>query len=181
MTLASYLSCLRIILILPIICLTYFQSSSLNYIALIIFIIASLTDYLDGFIARRTNSVTALGALLDLLADKLLVCILLTWLIFLKSSILVTIPSLIIISRELTISSIRQFLAKNNTLSDLGVTRLGKSKTTFQLISIGLLIISLNFGQVFYQLTTIFIWISALLSLFSLLNYLFIWKNNPKH
>ena len=181
MTLASYLSCLRIILILPIICLTYFQSSSLNYIALILFIVASLTDYLDGFIARRTNSVTALGALLDLLADKLLVCMLLTWLIFLKSSILVTIPSLIIISRELTISSIRQFLANNNTLSDLGVTSLGKSKTTFQLISIGLLIISLNFGQVFYQLTTIFIWITALLSLFSLLNYVFIWKNSHKH
>ena len=71
MTLASYISSLRIILIIPIIFLTSFQISTYNYLSLFLFIIAGLTDYIDGYIARKTNTETSLGALLDLLADKL--------------------------------------------------------------------------------------------------------------
>ena len=104
-TLASYITCLRIILIVPIIYLSYFQLSHFNYLAFVLFIIAGLTDYLDGYIARKTNTVSSLGALLDLLADKLLICVILIWLIFLIPSVWFTIPALVIISRELIIAS----------------------------------------------------------------------------
>ena len=69
MTLASYITSLRILLVLPIILLTYFQTSFFNFLALFLFIFAGLTDYLDGYIARKTYKETPLGALLDLLAD----------------------------------------------------------------------------------------------------------------
>ena len=80
MTLASYISCLRIVLIVPIIYLLHlgegyrFYGEGTNfyfYFAFSLFVMAGLTDYLDGYIARRTNSETHLGALLDLIADKL--------------------------------------------------------------------------------------------------------------
>ena len=87
-------------MIIPIIIFSSFQSSLFNFISLLLFLIAGLTDYLDGFVARRTNSVTELGALLDLLADKLLVSIILMWLLFLDNSIHLIIPILLIVSRE---------------------------------------------------------------------------------
>ena len=68
MTLASYVTSLRIFLILPIM---YCMSREYEYLALVIFLFAGFTDYLDGYIARRTSKETSLGALLDLLADKL--------------------------------------------------------------------------------------------------------------
>ena len=114
MTFASYITLMRIGLILPIIIFSSFQSSLFNFISLLLFLIAGLTDYLDGFIARRTNSVTELGALLDLLADKLLVSIILMWLLFLDNSIHLIIPILLIVSRELIISSLRQFSLERN-------------------------------------------------------------------
>ena len=116
MTLASYISSLRIILIIPIIFLTSFQISTYNYLSLFLFIIAGLTDYIDGYIARKTNTETSLGALLDLLADKLLVCVLLVWFISLNDSLFYTVPALVIITRELTISSLRQFLLEKKEL-----------------------------------------------------------------
>ena len=85
MTTASYITLLRIVLIIPII---YFASFSEVYLSLFLFIIAGLTDYLDGFIARKTYTTTSLGALLDLLADKLLVCLVLIWCVFLSNSVL---------------------------------------------------------------------------------------------
>ena len=105
MTLASYISSLRIILIIPIIFLTSFQISTYNYLSLFLFIIAGLTDYIDGYIARKTNTETSLGALLDLLADKLLVCVLLVWFISLNDSLFYTVPALVIIT-ELALLSV---------------------------------------------------------------------------
>ena len=115
MTLASYISCLRIVLIVPIIyCLEQGfwpeASSYYFYLAFVLFVVAGLTDYLDGYIARRTNTETQLGALLDLIADKLLVSLVVVWLVFLMGDPWVAIPSLIIVSRELVISTLRQYV-----------------------------------------------------------------------
>ena len=81
MTLATYITCLRIVLVIPIMYLISLDSFQTNLIALILFISAALTDSLDGYLARKTHTETSLGALLDLLADKLLVCLILVWLI----------------------------------------------------------------------------------------------------
>ena len=175
MTLSSYLSTLRILLIVPIIILTSFQSSLFNYFSLLLFIIAGLTDYLDGYIARKTNTETPLGALLDLLADKLLVCIILIWLIFLNPSIFYIIPALIIITRELVISSLRQFLLEKKNLKDLKVSYIAKRKTTMQIICISLIIISPEFGNLFLIISLFLLWIAALLSLYSLYEYINNW------
>ena len=170
MTLASYKTISRIILILPIFIFCAFHSSLFNYLAFFLFLLAGLTDYLDGYIARKTNSVTELGALLDLLADKLLVSITLIWLLFVDNSILLFIPILIIVSRELIISSLRQFAIEKS--KKIEVSLLAKSKTTVHFISIALIIISPEFGEYFYLFSISSLWLAALLSIISLNNYL---------
>lgn len=171
MTFASYITLMRIGLIIPIIIFSSFQSSLFNFISLLLFLIAGLTDYLDGFIARRTNSVTELGALLDLLADKLLVSIILMWLLFLDNSIHLIIPILLIVSRELIISSLRQFSLERNEKIEVSV--LGKSKTTIHFVAISLIIISPEFGTYFYIFSILSLWIAAIVSLVSLYSYFF--------
>jgi CDP-diacylglycerol--glycerol-3-phosphate 3-phosphatidyltransferase len=175
MTLASYISSLRIILIIPIIFLTSFQISAYNYLSLFLFIIAGLTDYIDGYIARKTNTETSLGALLDLLADKLLVCVLLIWFISLNDSLFYSIPTIVIITRELTISSMRQFLLEKKELKDLKVSYIARSKTTMQIICISLIIISPEFGDLFYSFALFLLCVTAMLSLFSFYDYMAKW------
>ena len=170
MTFASYITISRIVLILPIIIFSSFQNSLFNYLAFFLFLLAGLTDYLDGYIARKTNSVTELGALLDLLADKLLVSITLLWLLFADNSLLLFIPTLIIISRELIISSLRQFVIEKR--KKIKISLLAKSKTTVHFISIALIIISPEFGEYFYIFSISSLWLAALLSIISLNNYI---------
>ena len=95
MTFASLITCSRIFLIIPVIYFTSFEKIEYNFLALICFLLAGLTDYLDGYIARKTNTESPLGALLDLLADKLLVCIVLVWLITLNNNLTFVFPVLI--------------------------------------------------------------------------------------
>ena len=104
MTSASYITSLRILLIMPIAYLISNNSESSSFIAFLLLLIAGTTDYLDGYVARKTNTVTELGALLDLVADKLLICLLFVWLLTVYQSIYFVIPVMIILFREITIS-----------------------------------------------------------------------------
>ena len=181
MTLASYISIIRIILIIPIISLSYQNNSLSNFLAFSIFIFAIITDYLDGYIARKTNTVTPLGALLDLLADKLLVCLILIWLVFLIPNFYVALPVLIIVSRELMISSIRQFLAESRTKNNLKVSFIGKSKTTLQFLSISTFLIYPEINSKFFILAIFSLWASALLTLISFIHYVMSWRTDQKN
>ena len=96
---ANYITMLRIFLIIPVFILASPGSSSLNWISLILFVIAGITDHLDGYVARRTGSTSSLGALLDLVADKLLIITSLFYFVSYQSSIFLIIPSLVIIIR----------------------------------------------------------------------------------
>ena len=174
MTTASYITLLRILLIIPII---YLISTSKVYSALFLFILAGLTDYLDGYIARKTGKTSSLGALLDLLADKLLVCIVLIWCVFLSDAILLIIPTIIIISRELIISSIRQFLVEKTGENIIKVTYVAKTKTTIQMIAISFLILSPEMDLWFYKTSIILIWLAALVSVYTLYNYFNSYQN----
>ena len=174
MTSASYITLLRILLIIPII---YLISTSKVYSALFLFILAGLTDYLDGYIARKTGKTSSLGALLDLLADKLLVCIVLIWCVFLSKAILLIIPTIIIISRELIISSIRQFLVEKTGENIIKVTYVAKTKTTIQMIAISFLILSPEMDLWFYKTSIILIWLAALVSGYTLYNYFNSYQN----
>ena len=174
MTSASYITLLRILLIIPII---YLISTSKVYSALFLFILAGLTDYLDGYIARKTGKTSSLGALLDLLADKLLVCIVLIWCAFLSKAILLIIPTIVIISRELIISSIRQFLVEKTGENVIKVTYVAKTKTTIQMIAISFLILSPEMDLWFYKTSIILIWLAALVSVYTLYNYFNSYQN----
>ena len=181
MTLASYISCLRIVLILPIIYLIHqgfwLDPSFYNYLAFALFIVAGLTDYLDGYIARKTDTETKLGALLDLIADKLLVSLVMVWIVFLTTDPLIAIPALIIVSRELVISTLRQHIIKKNSKNRLSISFIGKSKTTIQIISIGMLILAQEIDEI-WVLSVVAIWFAALFSLYSLFKYVSLWSKH---
>ena len=140
-----------------------------RYIALAIFVVASLTDMLDGKIARARNLVTNFGKFMDPLADKLLVC----------SAMICMIPSgqlsawfvIVIIAREFIISGFRLVASDNGIV--IAASYWGKFKTVSQMIMIILLLIDL--GGVFDILEQIFIWLSLALTVISLITY--IWQN----
>tara|TARA_E500000331_G_scaffold154089_1_gene149785 strand:- start:83 stop:619 length:537 start_codon:yes stop_codon:yes gene_type:complete len=174
---ANYITILRIFLIIPILILASPESSLFNWMALMLFVIAGITDHLDGYVARRTGSTSSLGALLDLLADKLLIITSLFYLVSYESSIFLIIPSLIIIIREIVISSFRQFLAENQGHNPVKVTLLAKSKTTIQIFAISFLIISPNFGQPFWLFTIVLFWLAAYVSIHSMYGYVKTYRN----
>ena len=174
---ANYITMLRIFLIIPVLILASPVSSLFNWIALILFVIAGITDHLDGYVARRTDSTSSLGALLDLVADKLLIITSIFYFVSYESSIFLIIPSLVIIIREIVITSFRQFLAENQGYNPIKVTLLAKSKTTIQILAVSFLIISPNFGQLFWFLTVVLFWLAAYVSTHSMYGYVKNYRN----
>ena len=141
-----------------------------NYIAVAIFIVASLTDLLDGKIARKYNLVTNFGKFMDPLADKLLVCAAMICLI--ETGQLAAWIVIVIISREFIISGFRLVAADNGVV--IAASYWGKFKTTFQMLMVIVLI--LNFDNRYFQiLGTVLTYIALVLTVVSLIDYL--WKN----
>ena len=174
---ANYITVLRIFLILPVLYFSTPEASLSNWLALSLFVIAGITDHLDGYVARKTGSSSSLGALLDLVADKLLIVLTLFYLISYASSLLLLIPSIVIVFREITISSLRQHLTEKVGINPIEVSFIAKTKTTFQIFALSFLIISPNFGQPFFILTIALFWLSAYVSLHSLYGYLKTYRN----
>lgn len=137
-----------------------------KYIAVAIFIIASLTDMLDGKIARKYNLVTNFGKFMDPLADKLLVCSALICLIGDKLQAWIVI---VIISRELIISGFRTIAADNGVVIE--ASWWGKYKTTSQMLMIIIMIVNLNYSW-YGTLEYVFIYLSLVLTIISLVDYL---------
>lgn len=136
-----------------------------KWIALGIFIVASLTDLLDGHIARKYNLVTNFGKFMDPLADKLLVCSALICLIELQR-----IPSwmvIVIIAREFIISGFRLIASDNGVV--IAASYWGKFKTTFQMVAVCLLIADIAAIQI---VTQIVLWVAVILTVVSLIDYL---------
>ena len=173
MNLPNKLTVLRVILIpffivallMPEISETFLPNPINDYVALGIFIIASLTDMLDGKIARKYNLVTDFGKFMDPLADKLLVCSALICLIELQR-----IPCfmvIIIIAREFIISGFRLIAADNGVV--IAASYWGKFKTVFQMIAVMLLILNISAINIFTQ---IILWIAVILTVVSLVDYI---------
>tara|TARA_E500000081_G_scaffold120280_1_gene124764 strand:- start:76 stop:528 length:453 start_codon:yes stop_codon:yes gene_type:complete len=142
-------------------------------IAGLLFIISSVSDYFDGYLARTLNQSSKLGTLLDPIADKLLIASVIVVLVDtgVISNIHV-VPAIIILLREIAISGLREFLAKLNT--DMPVSKLAKYKTTFQMVSLSILIISLGFelNDLLWNIGLITLWIAAIITLLSAYNYM---------
>ena len=137
-----------------------------RFICLAIFVVASITDWFDGYLARKNNLVTNFGKFMDPLADKLLVCSAL--ICFIELDRLPAWIVIIIIGREFIISGFRLIAAENGVV--IAANYWGKFKTVSQMIMIILLM--LGFGGVFEILTQIFIWLSVALTVISLLTYI---------
>ena len=177
MNLPNKLTIFRVILILPFVVILlggeagWFGANRLipDLIALAIFIVASLTDLIDGKIARKYNLVTNFGKFMDPLADKLLVCAALIALVELGQ--LASWIVIIIISREFIISGFRLIASDNHVV--IAANYWGKFKTTFQMVMVCLMIADL--GAMFSWmrlLTDIVMWIALILTVVSLVDYL---------
>tara|TARA_Y200000002_G_scaffold298715_1_gene253482 strand:- start:2860 stop:3399 length:540 start_codon:yes stop_codon:yes gene_type:complete len=124
----------RILCAIAIYLFLYLEANYL--VALVLFFIASLSDFLDGYIARKTNSESILGEILDPIADKLLIVFVLIGLSINLNSFLIGFISSVIISREIWVAALRDINSRNNQSEKTKVTFLAKTKTAIQLLSI---------------------------------------------
>ncbi len=169
----NFLSLLRIMLVFPII---YLLQIEWYVLAASLFSVSSLTDYFDGYLARKYAIESELGAFLDLIADKILVTAILVWLVFLFANQALTIISILIILREIIITSFRYYLVSNNADPELiKANKYGKLKTAFQFFSILLLILSPVLSNFYLNISLVMLSVSVLLSYFSLIIYLMNW------
>ena len=167
----NYLTILRIIAIPLIVMSFYFEDSKFAHrFGGIIFAAASLTDFFDGYLARRYDIVSNLGKMFDPIADKVLVgCVLV---LLVKAGRADEIPCLLILAREFVVAGLREFLAQVSV--SVPVTRLAKVKTAIQMISMTMLIIgSIGSGIKWLDpVGHVFLWISAFLTLVTGYSYL---------
>jgi len=143
-----------------------------NLIATVLFVVFALTDWLDGYLARRLNQASAFGAFLDPVADKFLVCASLLVLVHLKRTDVFV--ALIIIGREIAISALREWMAQIGAAKSVAVHMLGKVKTSVQMVAIPFLLFD---GVLFGAIDTgawgaWLIWIAAVLTVWSMVYYL---------
>jgi cardiolipin synthase len=167
----------RIILIPLIIGLYYLPSEWLslenkNFAATAVFILAAITDWLDGYMARKLNQMSAFGAFLDPVADKLIVVGALV--VLLQLDRVDALVALIVIGREIAISALREWMAKLGQAKSVAVAFIGKLKTVSQMVAIPLLLYHDSlFGTLDCQwLGTILINVAAVLTVISMLYYL---------
>lgn len=138
-----------------------------------IFLFAGFTDWLDGYLARKLNLETAFGAFLDPVADKLMVAFVLVLVVQAEANPYLAIAAAVIIGREITIASLREWMAEIGQRAKVKVSQLGKWKTTAQMAAISLLLyrdelLGLPINDLGYWL----LYLSAVLTLWSMVNYL---------
>ncbi|MGA1862639.1 CDP-diacylglycerol--glycerol-3-phosphate 3-phosphatidyltransferase [Deferribacter thermophilus] len=167
---ANQLTFLRLIIVPIFLIFLFIDKTYSNIIATVLFILASITDFIDGFIARKYNLVTNLGKIIDPIADKILVASALIGLVELKR-----IPAwivIIILSREFAVGALRNFASTKGVVIPAGLS--GKVKTTLQMISISMIIYKEKFlGVDMYYLGKILLYISVIISILSLIDYFY--------
>jgi CDP-diacylglycerol--glycerol-3-phosphate 3-phosphatidyltransferase/cardiolipin synthase len=176
LNLPNLLTWLRIVLIPLFVGIFYFDKSwvsapNQNLVATVIFTAAAITDWLDGWLARKLNQTSAFGAFLDPVADKVMVAAAL--IVLVELSRVHAIVALIIIGREITISALREWMAQIGEARSVAVSMLGKLKTASQMLAIPLLLYHDTLGSFDAQWWgTGLIYIAAALTLGSMLWYL---------
>jgi len=167
----NLLTLFRLVLI-PFILLAYYWPSESRYIwASGLFMLAAATDWLDGFLARKLNQSTAFGAFLDPVADKITVAVALVVLVESYSELWLTLPAIIIISREIIISALREWMAETGKRAHVAVSYIGKVKTVMQMGSITLLLATAP-GTVISTAGIVLLYVAAILTLWSMALYL---------
>lgn len=172
-TIPNILTLLRIILI-PVLVVVFYMPGQWSYqISAAIFALASLTDLLDGYLARRLNQSSAFGAFLDPVADKLMVAVALVLLVQDNPSPLFAVPAAIIIGREIAISALREWMSEIGARTKVAVSIVGKLKTTIQMVAILLLLFKVPLaGFPTHTVGLVLLYIAAVLTLWSMVVYM---------
>lgn len=142
-TIPNALTILRILLVPVLVVAFYMPFRNHMPVAAVIFALAAVTDWFDGYLARRLGQMTAFGAFLDPVADKLMVAVALVLLVERHDTLLFTLAACVIIGREIVVSALREWMAELGQRTSVAVSYVGKVKTAFQMIAItGLLAIN---------------------------------------
>lgn len=177
MNIPNILTLLRIALI-PVFVLLYYLPNSWSYLAAtLVFAFAAVTDWLDGYLARRWGETSAFGAFLDPVADKLMVATALVLIVDTNpsglSGIWIALPSVVIVGREIAVSALREHMAELGARAKVAVSMMGKVKTTTQMIALLLLIYQMPIGPLpTVSIGMIMLYIAAALTLWSMVLYL---------
>lgn len=173
MNVPNSLTLLRIGLIPCFVGLFWAPASWTNMAAAGVFALAAITDWLDGYLARRLNQTSPLGAFLDPVADKLIVAVALILLLQRDPSIAIALPVAVIIGREITVSALREWMAELGARKAVAVSGLGKIKTTAQMIALLMMIAREGWlGVPVYLIGVIALYVAAALTLWSMVIYL---------
>ena len=171
--LPTYLTLMRIALIPLLAIIFYLPWSYAHLTCTAIFFIAGVTDWLDGYLARKMGLETSFGAFLDPVADKLMVAFVLVLIVGQEANPYIAIPSAIIIGREITIASLREWMAEIGQRAKVKVSSVGKWKTSAQMLAIGFLLYHDDLaGMPTNKIGYWLLYIAAALTLWSMLNYL---------
>ena len=176
LSLPNLLTSLRIFLIPVLVLCFYLLPLDLRYLAsAFIFSVASLTDWLDGYLARRMGQMTPFGAFLDPVADKLLVAVALILLVEAHASALLAIPALVIVGREIVVSALREWMSTHSDRTGVRVSMVAKVKTGFQMTAIIVLLAQgPDLSAPLVILGYLLLYIAAGLTLWSMWQYLLI-------
>ncbi len=167
------LTLMRIALIPLLTVVFYLPWQYSNVACTLIFFMAGVTDWLDGYLARKLQLETPFGAFLDPVADKLMVAIVLVLLVQQQASVYLAIPAAIIIGREITIASLREWMAEIGQRAKVKVSQLGKWKTSAQMLAIGFLLYREDlFGLPINMMGYVLLYVASVLTLWSMMSYL---------
>ena len=173
MNIPNMLTLMRVALI-PIFILLYYLPFHWSYLAAaLVFTVASVTDWLDGYLARKWEQSTPFGAFLDPVADKLMVAVALVLLVQSHANFWVTAPAMVIIGREIVISALREWMAEIGARAQVAVSNLGKYKTAAQMVALIVLLANPVLPMTLWViLGYVLLAVSAILTLWSMVNYL---------
>lgn len=178
LNLANKISLLRILMTPLVVVLLYFHGPALCLVSVLIFIFAAITDWMDGYIARRSNTITSMGKFLDPLADKVLVCsvlIMFAWLHWAPAWVVI-----VIVCRELVVTGLRAMAIDEGIV--LAADRFGKAKTVLQIFAI--VPITLHypiFGYEIWPIGEIILYAAMLVAIYSGVNYCVYFYRHAKY
>ncbi len=173
LNLAILLTLFRIAAIPAVVALFYSSLPHARPIAAILFGVAAITDFLDGWVARRYGQTSSFGEFLDPVADKLMVAIVLVMLVQGDPDWYVDIIAMVIIGREITVSALREWMATIGELANVKVSWAGKFKTVLQMVGIGFMVFQEEFlGLNIYGIGFLLLIVAAVITIWSMLVYL---------
>ena len=173
LTVPNMLTSFRILAIPLVVIVFYLPVEWARPAAGLLFGLAGITDWFDGYLARRLNQTTKFGAFLDPVADKLIVATALVLLVQSDPTILLTMTAAVIIGREITVSALREWMSEQGERSQVSVTDFAKWKTTLQIFGVSFMLYEEPlFGLPLYGMGMLLLLVAVVLTLWSMIDYL---------